>query len=69
MVIRLNENSSISKRHSGSDNLDEEAKEMVTLDCALAKIFFFLVSTFSCNITRHGATRMTGAGCDDIKYL
>lgn len=41
MVIRLNENSSISKRHSGSDNLDEEAKEMVTLDCALAKFFFF----------------------------
>lgn len=39
MVIRLNENSSISKKHSGSDNVEVEGEEIVTLDCALAKCF------------------------------
>lgn len=62
MVIRLSENVSISKRHSGSDNL-EEAKDIATWQNV------FSITAFSCNITRHGATRMAWAGCDDIKDL
>jgi len=38
VVIRLNENSSISERHNGSGN-EEEAQEIVILDSALAKCF------------------------------
>lgn len=67
VLIRLNENSSVSEMHSGSANLEEAAKEIVTPD--LWQSVFFPIFTFYCVITRHGAGWMAWAGCDDIEYL
>lgn len=49
-------------------NVEEAAKEIVTPDFPLANCFF-LFPHFIVIITRHGASWMAWAGCDDIEYL